>query len=136
MAGIFGTECEDGSSPEAILHSSDDQYIPEQRTSEPKRFKQQEMKDLIRSLSLSEGKAEFLASRLKERSLVLRAVKIFHYRIWNNALKIFFRLGGHIVLCYDINGLFNGLNQEHKPPDWRLFIDSSQRSLKAVLLLN
>lgn len=27
-------ECEDGSSPEAIQHSSEDQYVPEERTSE------------------------------------------------------------------------------------------------------
>jgi hypothetical protein len=65
MAFLVKTKCEDGSSPEAILHSSDDQYIPEKRNSEKKRFNQQEINDLIRSLSMSKDKAEFLASRLK-----------------------------------------------------------------------
>lgn len=41
-----------------------------------------------------------------------------------------------MVYCHDINGLFRELRQEHIPSDWRLFIDSSQRSLKAVLLHN
>jgi hypothetical protein len=39
VAFLVKTECEDGSSPEAILYSSEDQYIPEKRTSQPKRFK-------------------------------------------------------------------------------------------------
>jgi len=49
---------------------------------------------------------------------------------------MFFKLGGSIVFCYDINGLFTGLKQEHNPPDWRLFIDHSQSRLKAVLKIN
>jgi hypothetical protein len=36
----------------------------------------------------------------------------------------------------DINGVFKGLIQEHNPWNWRLFIHSSQQSLKAVLLHN
>jgi hypothetical protein len=65
-------ECEDVSSREAIQHSSDDQFIPENRTSESKLFKHQEIIDLIRALPLSKDKAELLASRLKERNLELR----------------------------------------------------------------
>ena len=42
----------DGSLPEGIRHSSDNQYVPEERTSEQKRFNQQELNDLIRDLSL------------------------------------------------------------------------------------
>jgi hypothetical protein len=39
-----------------------------------------------------------------------------------------------LVACTDIDGLIQTLN--HNPLDWRLFIDSSQVSLKAVLLHN
>jgi hypothetical protein len=49
-------EREDSSSPESIRYSSDDQYVPEEKTSEPKRFNQQELTDLIRDLSLSKDK--------------------------------------------------------------------------------
>jgi hypothetical protein len=41
-----------------------------------------------------------------------------------------------MVFCHDINGLFKKLKQEHNPSDWRLFIDSLQQSLKAILLHN
>jgi hypothetical protein len=59
----------DVSSPEAIRHYSEDQYVPEEKTSEPKRFNQQELNDLNRGISLSKDNAELLASRLKERYL-------------------------------------------------------------------
>jgi hypothetical protein len=107
LAFLGNTECKDGSSPEAILYSSDDQYIPEKRTSEPKRINQQEIEGLIRARSLSKRKTELLVSRLKERNIVLRAATVCHYRIRNNALKIFFRLGGLIVFCHDINGFIH-----------------------------
>ena len=85
---------------------------------------------------MSKDKAEILASRLKDRNIVLRDVEVCHCRIKNNALNKFVRLGGLIVLCHDINGLLKGLRQEYKPSDWRLFIDSSQRRLKMLLLHN
>jgi len=39
-----------------------------------------------------------------------------------------------LVACTAIDGLMQTLNINHNPLDWRLFIDSSQLSLKAVLL--
>ena len=41
-----------------------------------------------------------------------------------------------ICYCKDIDGLMNELGCEHNPVHWRLFIDSSKTSLKAVLLHN
>lgn len=48
----------------------------------------------------------------------------------------FFTPDGSLCYCHDINrtSTFSSLSQEHVPAEWRLFIDSSQRSLKAVLL--
>ena len=60
----------DGSSPEATKHSSDNQYVPEERTSEPKRFNQQELSDLILDLSMAKDKTELLASRSIKRNLL------------------------------------------------------------------
>ncbi|GBM45653.1 hypothetical protein AVEN_204776-1 [Araneus ventricosus] len=37
-----------------------------------------------------------------------------------------------IIYCCDVNG--QALEHEQNPAEWRLFIDSSKRSLKAVLL--
>jgi hypothetical protein len=41
-----------------------------------------------------------------------------------------------LCFCSDIDGLFTALEIEYDPGNWRLFIDSSTRSLKAVLLHN
>lgn len=42
-----------------------------------------------------------------------------------------------LVYCHDINALMNKLKLNvYKDEEWRLFIDSSKRSLKAVLLNN
>jgi hypothetical protein len=76
--------CGGGSSPEAIQHSAEDQYVPQERTLEPKRFNQQELNDLNRGLSLLKDKVELLASRLKERNLLLSDVRVFDYRTRNN----------------------------------------------------
>ena len=44
----------------------------------------------------------------------------------------------HPSLCYgtDIQGLFQEIDIAYSASDWRLFIDSSKRSLKAALLHN
>ena len=44
----------------------------------------------------------------------------------------------HPSLCYctDIQGLFQKIGIAYSASDWRLFIDSSKPSLKAVLLHN
>jgi len=41
-----------------------------------------------------------------------------------------------LVACTDIDGLMQTLNFNHNPLDWRLFIDSSNLSLKEALLHN
>ena len=48
----------------------------------------------------------------------------------------FFKMERDLVTCTDIDGLMQTLNNNHIPLDWRLFIDSSKLSLKAVLLHN
>ena len=40
------------------------------------------------------------------------------------------------MACKDVNGLFKALNMSHCSDEWRLFIDSSKVSIKAVLLHN
>jgi hypothetical protein len=64
------------SSPVAIQHSEEDQYVPEERTSVSKRFNQQELNNLNRDLSLSKDKTELLSYRLKERNLLLSNVRL------------------------------------------------------------
>jgi hypothetical protein len=42
----------------------------------------------------------------------------------------------NLVACNDVDGLMTALNINHKPEEWRLFIDSTKSSMKAVLLHN
>ncbi|GBP63242.1 hypothetical protein EVAR_56623_1 [Eumeta japonica] len=102
----------------------------------PKTFSQGKLSDLIRDLDLSKERAELLASRLKEKSLS-SGVKIIFYRTREQNLLQFFSSDENLVFCHNVNGLmtFMGLKTYHAS-DWRLFIDSSKRSLKAVLLHN
>ncbi len=40
------------------------------------------------------------------------------------------------MYCKDVSGLIAASGVAYQPAEWRLFIDSSSRSLKAVLLHN
>ena len=52
------------------------------------------------------------------------------------AVGAFFRKEDDLAFCYDVDGLMNALGIKHDQQEWRLFIDSSKLSLKAVLLHN
>jgi len=41
-----------------------------------------------------------------------------------------------LIYCTDVNGIMQELGYTHRSEEWRLFIDSSKLSLKAVLLHN
>jgi len=58
---------------------------------------------------------------------------IYVYRKRHEDLVYFFKMERGLVACTDIDGLMQTLNINHNPLDWRLFIDSSKLSLKAVL---
>jgi hypothetical protein len=50
--------------------------------------------------------------------------------------RIFFSSEHSLVYCNNVGGLVSKMGMEYKAEQWRLFIDSSSRSLKAVLLHN
>jgi len=56
------------------------------------------------------------------------------YRKSRKVVVHFFKMEKCLVGCTDIVGLMQKLNINHNPLDWRLFIDSSKLSLKAVPL--
>jgi len=64
-------------------------------------------------------------------------MKISVFRDRQKALVLFFFMEGDLVACCDVDGLMmSTLNIVHDPHEWRLFIDSSKTSVKAVLLHN
>ena len=111
----------------------------EASTSEEPHFpNQQEMDDLIRDMGLTKENAQLLTSRLKECNLLDPTCKVSKYRKRHLSFARFFTVSQPHSLCYcsDIFGVFNEIGIDYNPADWRLFIDSSVKSLKAVLLHN
>ena len=71
---------------------------------------------------------------LKERNMVEKDVKVSYYRKRNTGLSSAFKAEKPLCYCDDIEELFQTLGLGHIGNEWRLFIDFSKRSLKAVLL--
>lgn len=117
--------------------SSEDSTSDTQQSSAPQQFRQPELNDLVRDLGLSKKAAELLASRLKEKHLLDRSVKVSFFRQRDQMFVDFFREENQFVYCNNIPGLLSQLGiTVYNPADWRLFLDSSKRSLKCVLLNN
>ena len=85
---------------------------------------------------LSKQQSELLASQLKQWNLVQEDVRITSFRNRNKDLASFFGMENKLCYCTNIPGLFTSLDLPHNPSEWRLFIDSSKRILKGVLLHN
>jgi len=100
------------------------------------KLSQGKLNDLIRDLELTKEKSEILASRMKQHGFLNPNVKTAIYRSRHEKFSKFFTKQDSICFCNNIGALFNELNVDHKPMEWRLFIDGSKESLKVVLLHN
>lgn len=94
------------------------------------------MNDCLKRLSLTKGKSEHLISLMKGWNHLSPSIKITSQRNRGDEFSFFFSLSSGMAYCHDVNGLFEKLSFEHVPANWRLFIDASTTSLKAVLLHN
>lgn len=118
--------------PEPVDESSSDF----EDDTEPKPFSQQEVNDLVRDLNLPKDAAELLGSRLKSKNLLSRGVSFSWYRHREKNFVPYFSQEDDLVYCTDVEGLMGQFKILYDATEWRLFIDSSKRSLKAVLLHN
>ena len=91
---------------------------------------------MIRDLGLTKSNAELLTSRLKQWNLLDESVQIADQRKRHQAFSSFFTSQDGLCFCHNVTGLFQEIGIDCNPNEWRLFIDSSSRSLKAVLLHN
>ncbi|KAL4713600.1 hypothetical protein ACJJTC_016683 [Scirpophaga incertulas] len=142
--GRFGNELNDNEdlhseTAELLENTIDPTYIPP--SSEPHLIQQNEItgqiiEDLARDLGLSKQQSELLGSRLQEWNLLAQGTTITSFRKRNANFSVFFKIEGPMCVCFDIVGLMNELGLTHISTEWRLFIDSSKSSLKAVLLHN
>ena len=113
----------------------DNDFVP--KSSEPILFNQEKLSDLIRDLKLSKESSELLPSRLNDQNFLQQGTKITFFKTRDDEFLRFFEELPDFVFCIDIPSLLLQLGvNEYKPEEWRLFIDSSKRSLKCVLLHN
>lgn len=105
-------------------------------STEAQLFSQAELNDLTRDLGLPKDAAELLGSRLSERNMLAPGTSFSFYRNRERDFIPHFAEEQDLVYCKDIPGLVKMFNIEYDATEWRLFIDSSKRSLKAVLLHN
>lgn len=117
----------------ADLSTSDEEFLPLQEDS-PHLITQLELNDLVRDLNLSKAQAEILGSRLQGWKLLAPDTRISVYRNRQKELSQYFSTEENLSFCNNIDHLMLALGYEQKPEEWRLFIDSSKLSLKAVLL--
>ena len=124
--------------PVPPLKKTDADFCEASTSEEPHIPNQQEMDDLIRDMGLTKENAQLLTSRLKECNLLDPTCKVSKYRKRHLSFARFFTVSQPHSLYYysDIFGVFNEIGIDYNPADWRLFIDSSVKSLKAVLLHN
>lgn len=117
--------------------SNDPDYNPERRVkATPHLLSQPDLNDLARDLNLSKQESEIFGSRMKERNFLNKGTRTTAFRNRNEILSKFFVKKCGVCYCIDIDGLMTELGFEHDVEDWRLFIDGSNASLKAVLLHN
>ncbi|XP_030765451.1 uncharacterized protein LOC115889553 [Sitophilus oryzae] len=134
--GIVLEDKEDIESNSSGDQCTDPTFTPEGGSDKPHLIVQSELNDLVRDLGLSKQQSELLGSRLKEWNLLANETKITTFRKRNAPFSAFYSMEDSLCACTDIDGLMQELSIEHSPCEWRLFIDSSKYSLKAVLLHN
>ncbi|GFY30725.1 uncharacterized protein TNCV_3118851 [Trichonephila clavipes] len=116
--------------------SSDSDYGYDPGTNDPELLSQSDLNALVRDLGLPKDTAEVLGSRLKERHLLNSGVSFSWYRFREKEFVPFFTQEGDLVFCSNVPAILEIFKIMYEPEEWRPFIDSSKRSLKAVLLHN
>lgn len=153
-------------SSQSSIEDRDEDYIPpsKKKVAAPlKPFGQPSFNDLVRAIKIPPKTAELLGSRLQERNFVnanityLRTETSFSDKFSNTEFTMTITIkeevedletgrvlkvtkekvvSNTLSYCNDVHGLFHLFQHEHKPEEWRLFLDGSSTSLKAVLLHN
>lgn len=123
--------------PTLQLTSSHSVFIPPGYVDKtPRLIDQAYLNDMTRYLKLDAKLAEVLGSRLKDRNLLARVVRITAQRTRHVDLNEYFHQDIDLVYYSNIEAIMQFLDIPIDLSEWRLFIDSSKTSLKGVLLHN
>jgi hypothetical protein len=68
--------------------------------------------------------------------LLAEEIRISLVRKRHGKFSRFYRMQDSLCICSDVNGVKEELGFSHHPKGWRLSVDASKLSLKAVLLHN
>ena len=115
--------------------SRDEDYLPSTDSSNHN-ITEGELNDLISDFELPKHKAELLASRLQQWNLLHHSVKVTPFCTRNQEFEQFFKTVDYFTYCKDVDALMDAMRMRHSCEKWRIFIDVSKTSLKAVLLHN
>ena len=108
-------EITDKSDKEMPDNEHQDKNYAEELISE--KFSQNELNDLVRDLALSKESSELLASRLAEKNLLHRDVRITFYRNRHNKRLQYFSKHDEFAFCNNIEYLLNEMGVENYSPD-------------------
>ena len=97
---------------------------------------QQELNDLTRDLGLTKSNAELLTSHLMQWNPLDASCQISVHRKHDLTFSKHFAHKNNPCYRIDVQGLFRAIGIPCVSNEWRLFIDSSSRLLKAILLQN
>jgi len=97
---------------------------------------QQRLNRIAKDLNLSQNRMIMLTQHLKATNILAPDVRIYAARGRQREFLQFFTRNesNSFVHCHNIAGLMSSLGYTYEAKDWRLFIDASKSSLKAVLL--
>lgn len=120
----------------ALTDACDPAFEPDEQPNKANLVTQAEMNYVVAKMGLSQRNSEFLTSFLKRKQLTDVGVKATGYRNRQSEFQHFFVTNNEntYTYCNNIIALVNQIGMEYVAEDWRLFIDSSVTSLKAVLL--
>ena len=136
LPGIYMVDNDDDDTPKSKATRDcdfrDEDCVIESES--PKLFSQSELNNLVRDLSLSKESSELLASRLKEKNLLLPGARISFYRTKESKLLQYFDNKGSFVNCSNIPNLLIEMGiLQYSPEKSKLLIDNFEQSLKCVL---
>lgn len=115
--------------------NSPSMYLPQQKVQQ---LSEPQLHSIARVFHLSKTRSEALGNELQKYNLLRPSVRITSFRTRNEIFKQFFsvNLQNDLVHCTDVAGLMTAMNiHEYNAKEWRLFIDSSQSSLKGLFVL-
>lgn len=132
------TECTGMTRASGVTYEDpfDTDYEPQQGRDGPQLITQMEMDFIVAILGLSQRLAIFLTAFLKQRKLTHGNVNSTAYRKRQAEFQSLYTLNddNSLAYCNDVKALVVKMGMNYIASEWRLFIDGSVSSLKAVLL--